>query len=101
MREPPGTLAVIEPDSAGALASGDDDGPVLDAHSMNPEVVLATLARLGGHVDQVYVVGCQPACLDEGMGLSPPVAGAVERAVELCRQLMIEIVQPIGKGTSR
>ncbi len=48
---------------------------------MSPEVVLATLERLGGRVDRVYVVGCQPACLDEGIGLSPPVAAAVEGAV--------------------
>jgi hydrogenase maturation protease len=65
---------------------------------MNPEVVLATLAHLGGSVPRVYVVGCQPARLDEDIGLSPPVAAAVDGAVELCRQLIDEIVQPAGKG---
>ncbi len=57
---------------------------LLDAHSMSPGVVLGTLAGLGGRVERVLVVGCQPATLDEGIGLSPAVAAAVDRAVELC-----------------
>lgn len=97
MGESPGTVAVIEPDADGDLVP-DDEAPVVDAHSMSPEVVLATLARLGGRVPRVYVVGCQPASLDEDMGLSPPVAAAVDGAVELCRQLIDEIVQTAGKG---
>lgn len=112
MGEAPGTLAVIEPDSVGARASGtgavpapgddfaldDDFGPVVDAHSMSPDVVLATLARLGGGVERIYVVGCQPATLEEGMGLSSPVAAAVDGAVVLCHELLAEMVQPAGKG---
>jgi hydrogenase maturation protease len=98
--EAPGTVALIEPESAGRLSPG-DGGPVFDPHGMSPEAVLATLDRLGGRVDRVYVVGCQPACLDEGMGLSPPVAAAVDGAVELCQQLLAEIMQPSGKGTSK
>jgi hydrogenase maturation protease len=97
MGESPGTVAVIEPDADGGLVP-DEEAPVVDAHSMSPEVVLATLARLGGGVPRVYVVGCQPASLDEDMGLSPPVAAAVDGAVELCRRLINEFVQPAGKG---
>jgi hydrogenase maturation protease len=97
MGESPGTVAVIEPDADGDLAPN-EEAPVVDAHNMSPEVVLATLARLGGSVPRVYVVGCQPASLDEHMGLSPPVAAAVDSAVELCRNLIDEIVQLAGKG---
>jgi hydrogenase maturation protease len=100
MGEEPGTVAVIEPQLDGSLALGGNLEPVIDAHSMSPEVVLATLARLGGHVEHVYVVGCQPASLEEGVGLSPPVAAAVDGAVELCCQLLAEIVPTVGKGTS-
>src|SRR5579863_6661935 len=86
MGEAPGTLAVIQPTAAGV--PGPDGGTsVVDAHSMSPDVVLATLSRLGGSVEEVYIVGCQPASLDEGIGLSPSVASAVGAAVELCRQL--------------
>jgi hydrogenase maturation protease len=97
MGEAPGTVAVIEPYADPDLAP-DEEAPVVDAHSMSPEVVLATLERLGGSVPRVYVIGCQPASLDEDMGLSPPVAAAVDGAVELCRQLINEFVQPAGKG---
>jgi hydrogenase maturation protease len=100
MGEEPGTVAVIEPQPDGALGFAGDTELVVDAHSMSPEVVLATLARLGGHVERVYVVGCQPASLEEGIGLSASVAAAVDGAVELCGQLLAEMVPIAGKGTS-
>jgi len=96
MGEEPGTVAVIKPGPGGGAAAG-CDAPVMDAHNMSPDVVLATLFRLGGTVDQIYVVGCQPASLDEGIGLTPPVAGAVDSAVELCRQLIADIAKPLGE----
>ncbi|MGH9056211.1 MAG: hydrogenase maturation protease, partial [Acidimicrobiales bacterium] len=70
----------------------------LDAHSMSPDVVLATLGRLGGRLDRVLVVGCEPADLGEGIGLSAPVAAAVEPAANMCCQLAAELLQPAGKG---
>jgi hydrogenase maturation protease len=94
--EAPGTLAVIEPEDDGTL-DPDHLEQGFDAHSMSPEVVLGTLSRLGGTVDRIYVVGCQPASLDEGMGLSPLVEGAVDEAVTMCRQLVAEMLQPVGK----
>ena len=99
MGEPPGTLAVIEPEDIGRLATGEDAEPIVDAHSMSPEVVLATLSRLGGTIERILVVGCQPADLEEGMGLSPPVAEAVEGAAELCLQLVLEVMQPAERGS--
>ncbi len=90
--EPPGTVVVLDPDPVPAADA------VVDAHSMGPDVVLASLARLGGQVGHIRVVGCQPATLDEGVGLSPPVAAAVEGAVDLCLELVNDIVQPNGKG---
>ncbi|WP_236792776.1 hydrogenase maturation protease [Amycolatopsis sp. GM8] len=77
----PGTVYVIEP--------GDDapDGP-LDAHGMQPDVVLGLLRRLGGDTRRVLVVGCEPADVAERIGLSPRVAAAVPRAVELITELV-------------
>lgn len=95
MGEEPGTLAVLEP----ALADG-PEAPVVDAHTMSPDVVLGTLAHLGGKVDDVYIVGCQPTNLDEGIGLSPQVEASVGRAVDLCVELVSELLPPAGKGTS-
>jgi hydrogenase maturation protease len=102
MGEPPGTLVVMQPDAPSRAAS-DDDGPEsgLDAHSMNPDVVLGTLAHLGGAIEKVYVIGCQPANLDEGIGLTPPVAAAIDAAVELCRQLLDEVLPLVEKESGR
>ncbi len=92
MGEAPGTLAVIEPEADGSDAAVDGSS-VVDAHSMSPDVVLATLERLGGILDRIFVVGCQPADLDEGIGLSPDVAAAVVPAAELCVELVAELVE--------
>jgi hydrogenase maturation protease len=91
MEEPPGTLALIEPDLDAPDGAVDGEGPTMDAHSMNPAVVLGMLSGLGGRVDRVVVVGCQPANLDEGIGLSPPVAAAVDRAVEVVGEVLLEL----------
>lgn len=92
MGEPPGTLAVLD---ATDLAA-DGSGAVVDAHSMSPAVVLGALHRLGGHIGRVFVVGCEPAVLDEGIGLSPPVAAAVDQAARLTVELVLK--QTAGGG---
>lgn len=97
MGEPPGALVVMEPELDASPDAG--EAPIVDAHTMSPTVVLSTLARLGGRVARVYVLGCQPATLEEGMALSASVAGAVEPAVDMCVQLVAEIMEPAGKGT--
>ena len=103
MGEEPGTVALIKPARAGrpGRLMAEDYTPVIDAHSMSPDVVLATLSRLGGSVEQIFVVGCQPASLDEGIGLTAPVAAAVDGAVGLCRQLLADMAEPLGKGTRK
>ncbi len=105
--EPPGTVVVLEPDAPPSAEQGDDIVPVMDAHTMSPLVVLTTLANLGGSVGRILVVGCQPATIEEGMGLSDPVAAAVDRAVEMVSDLLTELVgdlltnvcEPAGRET--
>ena len=99
MGEPPGTLALFEPDLDASTADGGTTA-IMDAHTMSPHVVLATLARLGGRVEPTFILGCQPATLEEGMTLSPLVAVAVDGAVEMCIELVTGILEPAGKGTS-
>ncbi len=103
MGEPPGTLAVIEPDAATRRSSISErsDPPWVDAHTMSPDVVLATLAGLGGSVDAIRIVGCQPYNLDEGMELSPAVREAVSAAVDLCLEVVTDIAQPAERGNHR
>jgi hydrogenase maturation protease len=88
----PGTLAVLEPDRPEPPDPGDDVAPDVDAHSMGPGVVLGMLAGLGGSVERILVVGCQPADVSEGLGLSDAVAAAVDPAVALCEQLIADLV---------
>jgi hydrogenase maturation protease len=88
----PGTLYVIEPDLDAIEPAGVGGGPVMDAHGMAPDAVLALLAALGGRLGRVWVLGCEPADVSERMGLSEPVAGAVEEAVRLARRLAEEAV---------
>jgi hydrogenase maturation protease len=90
--DPPGTLVVMEPDLA-SLAGG----TAMDAHSLDPAAVLGMLTDLGGHVEQVVIVGCQPEVLDEGMDLSPKVAAALDGAVQLVRELVAGAPAVAGK----
>ena len=42
----------------------------------------------------MLVVGCQPAVIDEGIGLSAPVAAAVDRAVDAVLEVLAELCVP-------
>ena len=90
----PGTVSVFEPEV-------DDLEPAVDAHGMDPATVLSTLKGLGGEVGRVLVVGCEPASLEEGMGLSPVVAQAVDAAVDAVRRLVARAVTPDAVSTTK
>jgi hydrogenase maturation protease len=79
----PGTVYVIELDKPTGA-----DTSLLDAHGMQPDVVLGLVTMLGGDAGRVLLVGCEPAVLDEGMRLSP----AVERAVDTAIGAVLSIV---------
>lgn len=81
----PGDVAVIEVDP-------DDGHPQLDAHSMDPATVFASLRTLGGSPPRTLLVGCKPADVGEGMGLSPAVADAVDVAIAAVRDLLFTVV---------
>ena len=95
MGEPPGTVALIEPELH--PAEREDTAPPIEAHSMSPAVVLALLSGLGATVERVLIVGCQPDVVDEGIGLSPAVAGAVESGVAAVLDVLPEICVVAGK----
>jgi hydrogenase maturation protease len=63
--------------------------PFFDAHGMQPDVVFGMLGMLdGGQPGRILVVGCEPASVDYGMGLSEPVAAAVDEAVRIVLDLV-------------
>ncbi|MFD9336830.1 hydrogenase maturation protease [Streptomyces sp. NPDC060028] len=87
----PGTLYLIEADDDHAPGGA---GPaVLDGHHMSPDTVLALLGTLCAGTGstpprRTLVVGCEPALIDEGIGLSGPVTAAVPQAVRLVLELL-------------
>jgi len=90
----PGTLFVIEPDLQG-LNSEETQQGFIEPHAMNPLNVLRMAQRMGGELKRVLVVGCVPATLgpEEGqMGLSEPVAAAVNEAEKLIDSLVTRIL---------
>jgi len=82
----PGTVYLIEPDLDAIGAAG---ATAADAHDTNPDTALALVRTLGGTLRKVLVVGSEPAgAREEQMGLSEPVAAAVDDAVALIQRLV-------------
>lgn len=93
--DPPGTLYTLEHD----LDARPETVPPPDGHSMDPTAVLDLLDGLAGSmgvarpVGRVLVIGCEPARLDEQIGLSAPVAAAVAPAARAVRELVTDLVR--------
>ncbi|MEU8972850.1 hydrogenase maturation protease [Streptomyces monashensis] len=95
---PPGTLYTIDAGRPAEYAQYDDGtesggGPgELDGHAMDPAAVLRLArnlqAAMGGTLpERLHVVGCEPGDVGDGLGLTPPVAAAVDRAADLVADL--------------
>ena len=87
----PGTIYVIDPDPA------DSAEPArLEAHGMNPMNVLRMVRSMGGASNRMLIVACEPACLgsdeDGQLGLSEPVAAAVDEACGVVETLVSKAV---------
>ncbi|BBY36114.1 peptidase M52 [Mycobacterium mantenii] len=79
----PGTLHVFQADHD---SSPENNG--LDGHSMDPAAVFASLRALGGHPPYTVVVGCEAGSIEEGIGLTEPVAQAVPRAARAVEEIV-------------
>jgi hydrogenase maturation protease len=91
-RAAPGTLSLIEHDPAAASRGGTI--AAMDAHGMDPAAVLAMAGDMGARVERILVLACEAGSLDEGIGLSEAVAGAVPVAVEQLTELLSALVTP-------
>jgi hydrogenase maturation protease len=98
--ESAGTLYMIEPD----LAAINESEAGVEAHGMNPMRVLAMAKTMGARPKGVLLIGCEPADLEERIGLSDAVSAAVDGAVEMIEALMVElagqVVPPAGVEAS-
>lgn len=85
-RGTPGSLVVFHAESEVTSAAQ------LDAHAMNPDAVFAGVRALGGTVPPTVVVGCQVESVAEGIGLSGPVAAAVDVAVDTVDRVVADLL---------
>ena len=88
-RGSPGTLHVFQADHESGSGT-----PALDAHSMDPAAVFASLRALGGNPPYTVVVGCEAGSVEEGMGLTEPVANAVPRAARAVEEIVAALQSP-------
>ncbi len=91
----PGTLSVLEPD-LGPPGAQEDKAAAIETHGMNPMRVLNMVKSLGGELKRILVLGCEPLSLgpEEGaMGLSEPVAAAVNEAANMVESLVARILE--------
>lgn len=85
----PGTLHVFQAD-----CETDSDAAGLDGHSMDPAAVFASLRALGGSPPYTVVVGCEAGSVEEGIGLTEPVARAVPRAARAVEEIVAALQTP-------
>ena len=89
----PGTVSVIEPDCAavGDPAAGDLS---LAPHDLDPAKVLRLISALGGSCPRIILVACEPLTFGDkngAVGLSEPVAAAVDAAIATVEDLIDEL----------
>ena len=93
--EPPGTVYVIEPE-ASAIADPQPEDLLLSPHELDPVRVLRLAAALGGQCRRVVLVACEPASFGDdewgAMELTPPVAAAIDIAVDLVKQVVDQLL---------
>ncbi|HTU20087.1 MAG TPA: hydrogenase maturation protease [Gemmataceae bacterium] len=95
----PGTLYVLEP------TRGENLPASIATHGMDPVQVLRLAEAMGGKIEQLLLVGCEPTPVDDyeemQPGLSVPVRAAVEEAIPLLELLIARLLrgEPIGSGS--
>ncbi len=91
----PGTVHVFQ-----AEHDSPPDAPGLDAHGMDPAAVFASLRALGGDPPYTVVVGCEAGSVEEGIGLTEPVAKAVPRAARAVEDIVAALQSPASTAAA-
>jgi len=103
----PGTLYVLEPNMGPPSAPGDDDAtkaerevqmPLIETHNLDPARVLDLVASMGGKLERIFVVGCEPnprgENTDDGLlEICAPVKLAVGEAVSLIQSMVADLLK--------
>ncbi len=97
--EQPGTVSVIEPEPPEAEDPAD---LTFSPHDLDPAKVLRLARMLGERCPRLLVIACEPLTFggeDGTMGLSGPVAAAVEPAATAAEALVRRLLQEQQVGT--
>ena len=87
----PGTLYVIQPDPED-YARPIEDGEMISPHGMDPQTVLRFVSAVGSFSGKVVIVACEPTEVEDlGVGLSPALVEAVERAIGVVEDTVAEL----------
>ena len=85
----PGTLYVLEPSMD---AHSDSAGVLVEGHGLDPVKVLRLASSMGGRIERLLVVGCEPEPPGEWdemrVEMSRPVRDALDGAAELVESLV-------------
>jgi hydrogenase maturation protease len=97
----PGTLYVMEV-SEDSIDAGIEDGDAINPHGMDPRTMLRFVRSVGAWPGRVVAIACEPDEVEElGLGLSPEVEAAVDRAVQLVTETAQELrAAAAGAGVS-
>jgi hydrogenase maturation protease len=96
----PGTIYLLAPDvpNVAALPYAERQDFLADMHLATPARAMILAKALGVLPAAVYILGCQPAsCDDLTIGLTPPVAAALETSVS---RLLREIGRLLAQGAA-
>lgn len=91
---PPGTLYVIDPEIEPGPAAAGTSGIAL-GHDVDPNAVLRMIGGGCSRCRRIVIVGCEPQTLgdefDGAIGLSMPVAAAVEQAIGVVERVAAQL----------
>ena len=87
--DPPGTVTLLETSVPELASFSDEERRIMlaDTHYVIPSKALVLCKALDVLPSSVYILGCQPASCDLGIGLTPAVEAAVPEAVHLLQEL--------------
>jgi len=91
----PGTVSIIAPERP---LAGEAPGDLfLEPHNLDPAKVLRVVEALGGSCQHILLVACEPETFGDeetgAMGLSPPVASAVDEAIKAVERLVGDLLR--------
>ena len=95
----PGTVSIVAPEPPATelpQPAPAPTSPFPELHDLDPAKVLRLVAALGGGCERILLVACEPETLGDeetgAMGLSAPVAAAVDEAVIVVERLIGELL---------